>query len=108
MSSDFCVVYTTFSSAGQAKEIVKALLEKKLIACANVMAPHTALYQWEGQMEEGAEVGVLMKTRKSLFDVVQEEICSLHSYECPCIVSWDIEAGYAPYLEWVADQTERQ
>lgn len=104
--TDACIIiYMTAPTAGEAERIAAALLDENLVACANIMASHTALYRWKGNMERGQEVAVIMKTRAALFNKAKETIARLHSYECPCIVSWPIEKGHAPFLEWIKEET---
>ena len=98
-------IYSTFPTSDEAEKAAALLLDQKLVACANIMAPHMALYRWKGQVERAQEFVVIMKTRAELFDKVKETIIGLHSYECPCIVSWPIEAGHAAFLEWIGDET---
>lgn len=100
------VIYITVSSPEEGETIAAALIDKRLVACANILAPHTALYRWQGKTERAQEHAVIMKTRASLFERAREEIAALHRYECPCIVSWPIERGHAPYLQWIGDETE--
>lgn len=102
---EFIIVYVTAPSQQESEKIAAALLDKKLIACANIFPPHTALYRWKGKTERAQEHAVIMKTRAILFDRVREEIAALHSYECPCIVSWPIEKGHAPFLRWIGEET---
>lgn len=97
------MIYMTCSGESEAMAISKTLLEQKLIACANIMSPHRTLYHWEGELESGEEVVVIMKTKADLFDAVQEAASELHSYDCPCIVSWSVEKGHLPFLEWIDD-----
>jgi periplasmic divalent cation tolerance protein len=99
------IIYMTCATEGEARRIVSDLLDKRLIACANISGPVTSLYRWKDKMEEGQEVTVIMKTRAVLFERVHEAACALHSYECPCIVSWPIEAGHAPFLAWIESET---
>lgn len=101
----FIIIYITCPTAAEAEKIGGALLAEKLIACANIMSPHTALYRWKGQTERTEEFAVIMKTRAELFDKVKETIAGMHSYECPCIVSWPIENGHAPFLDWIEAET---
>ncbi len=104
--SSFIIVYATCADAAEAGRIAGALLDSRLIACANVLAPHTAHYNWKGKREMGSEVAVIMKTRASLFEKVRAAILKLHSYECPCIVSWPLTAGHGPFLDWIAAETD--
>lgn len=99
-------IYSTFSDIQEAQKICKHLVENRLVACANIMAPHGSYYWWEGEMKDGLEVGVLFKTRKDMFEKVEKAIKSLHSYDVPCIVSWPIDQGHAPFLQWIQDQTK--
>jgi periplasmic divalent cation tolerance protein len=101
----FIIIYITCQTTEEAEKIAGALLAENLIACANIMAPHTALYRWKGQTERAQECAIIMKTRSNLFDKVKEKIAGMHSYECPCVVSWPIERGYAPFLDWIAAET---
>lgn len=102
---EFIIIYVTLPSQGESEEIAAALLDKKLIACANIFPPHTALYRWQGETGRAQEHAVIMKTRAELFEKVKEAILGLHSYECPCIVSWPIENGHAPFLRWIGEET---
>ena len=103
--TDALMVYMTCGSGGEAERIVEALLERKLVACANILAPHTALYRWNGKVEKDQETGVIVKTGVALFEQVEEVICQMHSYECPCIVAWPVSQGHEPYMLWLAQET---
>ncbi len=98
-------IYITCASSEEARKIASSLVDRRLVACANIMAPHEAVYQWKGRVETGAEVAVIMKTRAELFEQVKEAILKLHSYETPCIVALPIEAGHAPFLQWIEEET---
>ncbi len=95
----------TASSSDEAGKIVKALLEKRLVACANIMAPHKSMYRWNDKIETGEEIAVIMKTQAGLFEKLREKILEMHSYECPCIVALPIEAGHADFMAWIASET---
>lgn len=98
-------IYVTFSSEQEAKRIAEELLNRRLVACANIFAPHRSLYWWQGEINSSEEVAALFKTRRELFSQVEETVKSLHSYECPCVVSWDIGQGHAPFLDWIKTET---
>ncbi len=98
------MIYMT-APEGEAEKISEALVEKRLVACANILAPHKAVYRWGGKVERGEERAVIFKTRAELFEKVREDICALHSYECPCIVSWPITQGHEPFLDWIGLET---
>ena len=101
------MIYMTASSADEAQRISRVLLEEKLVACANVFPAHTALYRWEEKVETAEEVAVIFKTRAEHFEKVEAKIRALHSYDVPCIVSWPIEQGHAPFLQWIEAETKK-
>lgn len=98
-------VYMTCPDRAEAQKIASTLVEQRLVACANIMAAHEAVYQWKGKVESATEVAVVMKTRSDLFEDVKEAILKIHSYETPCIVALPIEKGHAPFLKWVEEET---
>jgi len=99
------LIYSTFPSAQEAKTVASALLEDRLIACANISAPVTSLYRWEGKLEQNEEVVLIAKTRVTLAEAAAGRIKALHSYQCPCVVILPILGGYTPFLEWLAAET---
>lgn len=99
------LLYITVPSALEANSIVRQLLEERLIACANVMAGATSHYRWQGKIEQAEEAVVFAKTTPALAERVIARVKSLHSYECPCIVTLPIMQGYSPFLDWIAGET---
>ena len=106
MSQEIEIMYVTVASTEEGKKIANSLLEKKMIACANLMQSHTAIYPWEGKIEEGSERILLLKTQKSRVEEITKIIESLHSYDCPCILNWSSSAN-APFAEWVLSETNK-
>ncbi|MBF0298064.1 MAG: divalent-cation tolerance protein CutA [Oligoflexia bacterium] len=98
---DFCIIYTPFPNKESAIKSAKLLLEKKIIACANILDNALSIYSWEGKLEESTEVIMIMKTKTNLFDQVKESITSTHPYSCPCIISYKIDNGNKNYLQWI-------
>lgn len=101
MTDNHIIVLVTTANKTEAEEIVKALLNEKLIACANIIGPAYSLFWWQGKIEKAQEHIILMKTRKNLFSKLSEKIKSLHSYELPEIIAIPIIAGSKAYLEWL-------
>ncbi len=100
-------IYITCPDREEAQKIAASLVEQRLVACANICAPHEAVYQWKGKVETATEVAVIMKTRTDLFEKAREAILKLHSYETPCIVALPIEKGHEPFLQWVKMETQK-
>jgi periplasmic divalent cation tolerance protein len=99
-------IYVTVSGYDEAKKLAKLLLEKKLVACANIF-PITSIYYWKGELQNDNEHAMIMKTQTDLVDKLITELKEYHSYEVPCIVSWDVAKGNEDYIAWVEDETKQ-
>lgn len=95
------IVYCTVPSAAIGKKIAKILLDKRLIACANILGPSRSLYRWKGKIAEARELILLVKTTESKYVNTEKTILSLHPYECPCVVKLRIDGGHEKYLDWI-------
>jgi len=95
-------VYATFADADEAGRIARAVVEERLAACANILAPCTSIYRWEGAMQEDREVPALFKTRADLAERLIARIGALHSYDVPAAVIWPIAGALGDYAAWVA------
>lgn len=98
-------ILVTCADNEEAKTIAHALVEERLAACVHIMPPHNSVYRWQGKLEQAQEVNILIKTQSHLFESVGARVRALHSYEVPCIVSWTVEKGHPPYIEWLVQQT---
>ena len=105
MENKYISVYVTAGSEQSAKEIAKNLLKQRLIACAN-MFPINSLYFWDNELQDESEIAMIMKTRYELVQQLIDELKKIHSYDVPCIVSWEIVAGNKDYLSWVGAETK--
>ena len=99
------LIYTTFATAEEAERIGGVLVEERLAACVNVMAPITSIYVWQGKRERATETPMLTKTRSALADAVVARVRALHSYDNPAILTLSVEGGSADFLAWIAEQT---
>ena len=99
------IVITNAPDRDAALKIARALIERKLAACVNILAECTSVYRWRGRLETAAEVPLLIKTRAAIYAEVEAAIKSLHPYELPEIVAVPIERGLPAYLEWVGAET---
>lgn len=99
------MVYMTAESQDQATIIAQELIANRLAACVNVLDNMRSLYWWEGKVEEGREVVVLVKTRAELMPALIQCVQAVHSYDCPCIVSWPLTDGHQPFLDWIGQET---
>ena len=99
-------VYMTASSNKEAQKIGKALVESRLAACVNILDNMQSIYRWEEKVQQDAEVVLIAKTTESLVSQLIDKVKSLHSYDCPCIVSLPVVNGYQPFLEWIAEEVK--
>ncbi len=96
------IIYVTCKNNKEAEKIAKYLLDKKLIACANILASKS-LYHWKGKLEKQSEAILLLKTTESKFDTVTSAVKKLHSYKIPCILKIKADAN-EEYLSWLRKQ----
>jgi periplasmic divalent cation tolerance protein len=101
-------VYTTYPSLVEAERIGKAILEKRLAACVNILPGMISHYWWQGAIERGEEVVMIIKTRASLAQDVRATVKALHSYTVPAILVLPIEGGEPGYLDWLMRETEQR
>jgi periplasmic divalent cation tolerance protein len=99
------LLYVTAESKDEALRIGRALVEKRLAACANVIPSTTAVYWWEGEVQEDGEAVLIVKTREDLVETVTSEIKALHSYDCPCVVAFPVTGGNPEFLDWIVKET---
>ena len=104
--SETLIVFTNCPDEATADRIARALVEQRLAACVNRLAPVQSIYRWQGAIEEAVEVPLLIKTTRERYPELEAAIRSLHPYSVPEIVATPVVAGYAPYLRWVGDETQ--
>lgn len=104
--SDPIVILCTCPDTASAGQLAKILVSEKLAACVNVLPQVTSYYVWDGQQEEGQEVQLIIKSRRTLYGVLQQRIQELHPYDVPEIIALPIVAGLPTYLQWVQEQTD--
>jgi periplasmic divalent cation tolerance protein len=100
------MIYVTTGSRKEALNIGRALVEARLAACANVIDNVTSIFRWQGEIEEEAEAVLILKTRLDLVDEATAKIKGLHSYDCPCVLSYAIAGGNSDFLDWIVKETK--
>jgi periplasmic divalent cation tolerance protein len=99
--TDKIVVLSACGSADEAGRIARALVEKRLAACVNVLAGARSIYRWKDAIEDEEETLLLIKTSRPLLDEVRAEIERLHSYEVPEVIALQVVDGSESYLAWM-------
>lgn len=101
--SDLVIVYCLFGNAGEAETAARDAVERRLAACANMLAPCTSFYIWEGAAEKQQEFPVLFKTVRAGRAALMAHLAAHHSYRVPAIESWDIAAATDSFARWVGE-----
>ena len=99
-------IYMTAASKAEARKIGKALVESRLAACVNILDNMQSIYRWKEKIQEDSEVVLIAKTTEARVPRLIDKVKSLHSYDCPCIVSLPVIDGYPPFLDWIKMNTE--
>jgi periplasmic divalent cation tolerance protein len=98
-------IYVTTENLEQARRIGELLVNERLIACANILPQMHSIYRWQGQVQKADECVLILKTAATNWTRVEQRVCELHSYECPCILALPIELGSAEYLKWIGENS---
>jgi periplasmic divalent cation tolerance protein len=101
--TDKKLVLTTTGSVEEAKTIARALVERRLAACVNIIPQVQSIYRWKGKVEEAQEWLLVIKTTSAAFRRVRDAIQEMHSYELPECICVEIVDGSAEYLQWIAE-----
>ncbi|PBC82271.1 divalent cation tolerance protein [Streptomyces sp. 2224.1] len=101
----FLTVMTTVDSEAKAVGLARGAIEQRLAACAQISAPVTSVYRWDGAIETGQEWQVLFKTAQARYPALEAYLLQAHDYDTPEIIATPVTHGGAGYLSWVAKET---
>ena len=104
-TSEPVLVYTTWPDAETADGAARELVSRRLAACTNRLGEITSTYEWQGRVEQGTEVAMLIKSTSARFVALSAAIAELHPYEVPAILALPVSAAHAPFAAWIAAQT---
>ena len=99
----YSIVFTTAPSLSEARKLAKALLDQKLAACVQLIPGIESHYVWKGKRKRSKEVLILIKTKASLYQKLENAIRKIHSYETPEIITIPIQRGNHAYLSWISN-----
>jgi periplasmic divalent cation tolerance protein len=100
------LLYTTYPSIVEAEQAGRALVERRLCACVNILPGMVSLYWWQGKIDRGEEVVMIIKTRASLAEPVRAAVKQMHSYSTPAILVLPVENVDPDYHAWIVAETE--
>jgi periplasmic divalent cation tolerance protein len=101
-ATKFVIVLVTVPNLKVARALTKAVLQAHLIACANLVPKIESHYWWQGKIESGTEVLLVLKTQKSKLAALEKLILTKHPYDTPEFLVLPLSAGNKKYLDWLA------
>jgi periplasmic divalent cation tolerance protein len=105
MTEPICEVIITADNEDWLIIFTRSLVEDRLVACGQHIAPIRSIYRWDGTIHDDHETRVVLHTRSSLVQAVIDRTRKAHPYEVPCILAIPVEAGNPDYVQWVIDET---
>ncbi|CAM2060119.1 periplasmic divalent cation tolerance protein [Desulfovibrionales bacterium] len=99
------LVYVITKSMVQSRDIGRALVERRLAACVNILPVVESLFWWDGRVQEVTEAAFIAKTTAAQLPALMDAVRSLHSYEVPCVIALLIADGNSAFLEWIVAET---
>ncbi len=105
MDEECCEIVVTDADAERLVALTRTLVEERLVACGQHVAPIRSVYRWEGAVHDEAEARVALHTRRSLVDAVVARAVELHAYDVPCVLAVPLVGGNPAYLRWIVQET---
>ena len=103
--TDALVVLTTVSTTDEAITLVRALLDRRVIACGTLLPGARSLYRWDGKIADEQEVIILLKTRATRLEALEAAFGEVHPYKVPELLALPVSAGLSRYLRWIDSET---
>lgn len=100
------LVLTNLPDRAAAEKLAEMLIEKRLAACVNILAPCRSVYRWKEAVQHDEEYPMLIKTTAERYAALEQALRAAHPYELPEIIAVPIERGLPAYLDWVAAETK--
>ena len=101
------LILTNLPDLASAEKLARTLVDNRAAACVNVLAPCRSIYRWQGAVEEGDEIPLLIKTSTVNYARVEEIVRTHHPYDVPELIAIPITHGLPAYLDWLATETEK-
>ena len=101
------VVLSTAPDILLAKRIAHVLIEERLAACVQLTPPTLSVYEWNGEVQGAEEIGLIIKTTRSIARQTIDRLVGLHPYDVPEAIVLPVVGGHHGYLTWVSQQIEQ-
>jgi periplasmic divalent cation tolerance protein len=103
MEGEFVIVFCTFPDLENARRVIDQLVERRLIACGNILSGIESIYRWKEKIEKSSEVLAILKTTWTGVGPLESVFKELHPYEVPDLVATQITKGLPAYLAWISE-----
>src|SRR6185503_12174586 len=103
--TDAVVVLTTVANEDEAVQLVRTLLDRRLVACATLLPGARSIYRWQGKIADEREHVLLLKTRSARIGALRTAFEELHPYKVPELLVLAVDSGLDRYLEWINAET---
>lgn len=103
--SSVLLIFTNLPDEASAQTLAAHLVEHRLAACVNQLAPCRSIYRWQGRVETAQEVPLLIKTTQAQYAAVEAAVIELHPYAVPELIAIPVSAGLPAYLNWVHEES---
>ena len=100
------LIYITAGNKEEAKTIGKELVSSRLAACVNIIDNMNSMYMWENELQDDNETILIAKTVETYVPTLIEKVKSMHSYDCPCVLSLPVADGNQAFLDWIAAEVK--
>lgn len=100
-ATEFLLLLTNLPDAASANLLAAQLVERRLAACVNCLAPCRSTYRWQGRVEQAEEFPLLIKTVRERYAAIEATLRELHPYEVPELIAVPLAGGLPAYLDWV-------
>lgn len=104
--AESCIVLTTIGSREEADRLAHALVERRLAACVNIVPGVESVFWWQGKVDTGSELLLVIKTTRAGYPDLEAAIAELHPYDLPECIQVPITAGSAAYLNWIQEAVQ--
>ena len=101
------VIFITTGTDEEAHKIANMLLNKRKVACVNILPKVRSLFWWQDKLDSAQESLLIVKTKASVLNEIVRLVKEIHSYEIPEIIAMPIVGGNPDYLEWIGKEVRQ-
>ena len=104
--TEVTVVLCTCPDAATAQRLAEALVGQKLAACVNILPEIRSIYRWRGEIQQDAEVLLVVKTSRQGYPRIESWLLEHHPYDVPEVLALAVEAGSSDYMQWLLNEVD--